>query len=166
MTSHPTLANILPADAKATSPSTSRLLTPTTNIIPLLSTPSAKNYSYAHTFLIALYYYLRSSSLIRDPRTTLLWDLTPLAIAQSAFCAICLPSAGNWDSGTNGGKIIEGSASSNKSGKGSARKKGAKVPTAQNETGGSYAARVMVCSARLLCAIAVFCLCYADAIVV
>ena len=166
MTSAPTLANILPADAKATSPSTSRLLTPTTNTIPLLSTSSAKNYSYAHTFLIALYYYLRSSSLIRDPRTTLLWDLIPLAIAQSAFCAICLPSAGNWDSGTNGGKIIEGSASTKNSGKGGVRKKGAKVPTAQDEIGGSYAARVMVCSARLICGFPAFCLWCADAIIV
>lgn len=87
-----------------------RLLTPTTQPVPLLSSTLAKRYSYIHTALIPTYYYIRASELVADPLPTLVTDVIFVALAQALFCAISLPSAGSWISGTNGGKIIEGTA--------------------------------------------------------
>ncbi|KAL2436204.1 hypothetical protein ABEF95_005248 [Exophiala dermatitidis] len=68
------------ASASASVPSSpTRLLTPTTNPIPLLPSPLAKKYSLAHTFAIAAYYYLRASALVHadgsDPFHTMFVDL-------------------------------------------------------------------------------------------
>ncbi|OCT48055.1 putative GPI-anchor biosynthesis protein (Pig-F) [Cladophialophora carrionii] len=107
------LTHLLPPSAPATTTAqkSHRLLTPTTNPIPLLSSPWAKRYSYIHTVLVPGYYYLRASALITDPFNTLLSDLGVIAVLQCLFCAICLPHAGGWVSGTSGGPILEGSAS-------------------------------------------------------
>jgi phosphatidylinositol glycan class F len=107
------LTHLLPPSAPSSTPAqkTHRLLTPTTNPIPLLSSPWAKRYSYIHTVLVPLYYYLRASALIADPFNTLLSDLGVIGVLQCLFCAICLPQAGGWVSGTSGGPIVEGSAS-------------------------------------------------------
>jgi hypothetical protein len=124
----------------------SRLLTPTTNTVPLLTNSNAKVLSYAYTALVPLYYYVRSSALIRDPFPTLPNDLIFLTISTSLFSVFGLPSAGSWDSGTkDAGKIIEGTAAS-KIGRGSIRKKGAKtVPaTDRDGSGGSLQSRLMV----------------------
>ncbi|EXJ69609.1 uncharacterized protein A1O5_07645 [Cladophialophora psammophila CBS 110553] len=91
--------------------SKARLLTPTTHPIPLLPSSLAKPYSYIHTALIPLYYYLRASSLVADPANTLVSDLGVVAALQCLFCAICIPPAGSWVSGTPGGPIVEGTAS-------------------------------------------------------
>ena len=144
----PSLAHLVTPSSKGNQHQTqaSRLLTPTTNPITLLSASPVKPISYAYTALIPLYYYLRSTSLIRDPITTLLYDLIPLGLTSAVFCVLCLPSAGNWNSGTrDGGKFIEGTAAG-KIGKGSMRKKGAKVmPTGDKDgSGGSLQSRVMV----------------------
>lgn len=87
-----------------------RLLTPTTQPIPLLSSTLAKRYSYIHTALIPTYYYFRASELVADPLPTLITDVVVIALAQALFCVLALPSAGSWSSGTKGGKIIEGTA--------------------------------------------------------
>ncbi|KAJ9603098.1 Glycosylphosphatidylinositol (GPI) anchor assembly protein [Cladophialophora chaetospira] len=88
-----------------------RLLTPTTNPIPLLSSPLTQRYSIAHTLVVPLYYYIRGTYLIADPFITLLRDLAVVAVLQCAFCAVCLPQAGAWVSGTSGGPILEGTSS-------------------------------------------------------
>jgi hypothetical protein len=93
-----------------------RLLTPATPRIPLLATSAARIYNHAHAPLVFAYYVLRFSFLVADPLSTMIRDLAPIAIAQCAFCALCLPSAGTWASG--GSAIISGTASG-KSGKAS-----------------------------------------------
>lgn len=146
----------------------SRLLTPTTFPIPLLSSsPLARYYSYAHTLLIPGYYYLRASALVQDPFPALLADLMPVAILECLFAAICLPAAGSWVSGTSGGPIVEGTAAKSArstkgaggAGSGSLRKKfGTNVGSGGSATGkgvgkgvggndgagGSWKARIMV----------------------
>ena len=74
-------------------------------------------------------------------------DLIPIATIQAVCCAICLPSAGTWNSGTkDAGKIIEGTAAvTPKGGKGSMRKKGAKVPFVAAGDG-VWGSKIMVCS--------------------
>ena len=155
------LTHLLPPSQPQASAS-ARLLTPTTQPIPLLSSFLAKRYSYAHTLLVPLYYYLRASALVGDPFPVLLTDLLFVALAQALFCALCLPSAGTWVSGTAGGKILEGTAIATKSpkGKGSAnvsstgstRKKvgpagvkgSGKGAGGNDGAGGSWRGRVMV----------------------
>lgn len=134
--------------------SSSRLLTPKTLPIPLLSSTLAKRYSYAHTLLVPAYYYLRASALVADPFPTMLTDLLVIGLAQAVFCAVCLPSAGYWVSGTTGGKIVEGTAtksskSGNKSstsvsGPGGGLRKKLGSSNKSDAAGGSLSARVMV----------------------
>jgi hypothetical protein len=128
--------------------SSRRLLTPTTNPIPLLSTPTALYTSLAHSIIIPLYYYARAPALIKSPLDTSIQDLLPIAIIQALSCATCLPAAGSWDSGTkDGGKIIEGTASVVKSGgKGSVRRKGGKATAGTGGSDGGIMSRVMVSS--------------------
>ena len=144
----PSIAHLVTPTSKGGQQQTqaSRLLTPTTTPIPLLPATSAKKLVHVYTALIPLYYYLRSSALVRDPLSMLSYDLIPIAIATALFCAACLPSAGNWNSGTkDGGKIIEGTAAI-KTGKGSVRKKGTKVTSVgdRDGVGGRMQSRVMV----------------------
>lgn len=136
----------------------SRLLTPTTQPIPLQSSALAKRYSYVHTALVPTYYYFRASELVKDPLPTLITDVVVVALVQALFCVLSLPSAGSWASGTSGGKIIEGTATlkspkaSKASGGGSAsgsmRKKvgpvGAKGSSKPGVLGESLGQRVMV----------------------
>lgn len=154
-----TLANIIPETKHISS--TQRLRKPKTNVIPLLSSDLAKYYSYAHTLQLLSYYYLRSGYLVADPLATMLQDLVPLATSQCLFCAICLPSVGNWNSGTNAGEMIKGSASSGssrgqKAGSGTPKKR-LGVPSAvkgpgkaaigvdtSKDVGGSWPSRVLV----------------------
>ncbi|RMZ89051.1 hypothetical protein DV736_g3724, partial [Chaetothyriales sp. CBS 134916] len=127
--SSPLLAHLLTPSAGSSEVQSgaSRLLTPTTSPIPLLSEPQAKALSVGYTMLIPVYYYLRSAHLVHDPLSTLTYDLIPISITTSLFCALCIPSAGTWNSGAkDAGKIIEGSAAA-KTGKGSGRKKGGKA---------------------------------------
>lgn len=98
-----------PSSTTATT-SSSRLLKPTTLPIPVLSSTLAKRYGLAHTLAVPAYYYLRASALVSDPLPTMIADLLVVGLAQSVYCAVCLPSAGSWVSGTLGGKIIEGTA--------------------------------------------------------
>src|SRR5450755_1914679 len=108
-----------------------RLLTPQTPSVPLLATSAARIYNHAHAPLVLAYYVLRFSLLVADPFQTMIRDLVPITIAQSAFCAVCLPSAGTWGSG--GRAIISGTASAKSgkaipgSGPGSMRRKAGKI---------------------------------------
>ncbi|KAK5453630.1 Glycosylphosphatidylinositol (GPI) anchor assembly protein [Exophiala xenobiotica] len=109
---HPSQSRSGPPGVQTTTTSSSsaqaRLLKPTTLPIPLLSSASAKRYSYAYTFLVPVYYYLRSSALVADPFSTMVTDMLVIGLAQALFCAVCLPSAGSWVSGTmttTGGRI-------------------------------------------------------------
>ena len=129
----------LPSQSPSSSSTAARLLTPTTQQIPLLDSLLARRYNQIHTLLIPAYYYLRSSSLIADPLPTLVQDLVFVTLAQTAHVATSLPAAGNWVSGTNAGRIIEGTASygSGKTGKsgnvsstGSLRKKAGVISSA------------------------------------
>lgn len=79
-----------------------RLLTPTTNPIPLLNTPSAQLYSLIHTALIPAIYLIRSSALVADPLRTLTLDILPIATLQAVFCVLCIPSYGSWVSESPG----------------------------------------------------------------
>jgi hypothetical protein len=139
-----------PATSAPTSP---RLLTPKTRTIPLLSTSDARIYSHAHAPLVLAYYLLRFSSLVADPLNTMIRDLAPIAIAQCAFCTVCLPSAGTWGSG--GSAIIPGTASGKSgktgsgSGTGSMRRKAGKtgpgtLSTAFPVGAASWKSKVMV----------------------
>ncbi len=145
----PSLAHVI-SESSQPSLSSRRLLTPTTNAIPLLSSPAARYAAHAHTLLIPLYYHLRSSALIRDPLDTLIQDLLPVAVLQVGFCATCLPSAGTWNSGTkDGGKIIEGTATvASKSGKGTVRKKSGKLSSAGSGDG-LWGSQIMVCTTQV-----------------
>jgi uncharacterized membrane protein YgcG len=133
-------------------PSTSRLLTPTTLPIPLLSSSVARRYSHAHTVLVVVYYYLRASALVADPLPTMTTDLVVVVLAQALFCAVCLPSAGAWVSGTSGGKILEGTAApatKPKGAKGGSTAIKKKVGPSGGKTqsggdGGSWRSRIMV----------------------
>jgi hypothetical protein len=155
----PSLAHIVPADTSSSPTTTSaihaqqaRLLTPTTNPIPLLPTPSARLYTHLHSFLLPALYLFRASALVADPLTTLTYDILPLATLQSLFCVLCLPPAGSWNSGTkDGGRIIEGTSevktSASTVGRGASlgRKKGAKVAAGLSDpTVGGFGARIMV----------------------
>ena len=149
----PSLAHVVPhAPSSSTESASSRLLNPTTNPIPLLSSPSARLYALLHTALVPSLYLLRSGPLVVDPLSTLTYDLIPLATAQAAFCVLCLPAAGTWNNGTkDGGRgIVEGTASAThtpiKSGKGSlGRRKGAKTAAHLSDpTVGGFSARIMV----------------------
>ena len=148
-----TLINLLPETKHV--PAAQRLLTPKTNAIPLLSTDVARYYSYAHTLQLLVYYYLRGSALVHDPLSAMLQDLVPVAVSQCLFCAICLPSVGNWNSGTTDGELIQGSATINKGSNAQKKKlgvsgtKGAGKATATSsetskEPGGSWPSRILV----------------------
>lgn len=146
----PSLAHVVPHVASESS--SSRLLRPTTNPIPLASASSGRLYALLHTALVPSLYLLRSGPLVADPLTTLTYDLIPVATAQAAFCVLCLPAAGTWNNGTkDGGKgIVEGTASAThtpvKSGKASlGRRKGAKTAAHLNDPStGGFSARIMV----------------------
>ncbi len=154
------LTHVLPSsqsEAPVQTTSSARLLKPTTLPIPLLSSPVAKRYSYAHTVLVPVYYYLRSSALVADPLPTMVTDLLVIGTAQALFCSVCLPSAGSWVSGTTGGKIVEGTAAvksprttKSPTGTGSMRKKFG--PNKMGDgAGGSWVSRVMVSGPRHPC---------------
>lgn len=137
-----TLTNVLPPSIQQQS---SNLLTPTSQPVPLLSTPLAKGYSYAYTLGTLIYYYLRAGALVKDPVQTLVQDVVPIAVFQSLFCAICLPVSGTWYSGTGdvgrGGKAVENAAAAKKAGSstgaGNPRRKAGIV-------GGPWQTRIMV----------------------
>lgn len=129
------LTHLLPPSPGSSQPASKshRLLTPTTNPIYLVSSPWATRYSYIHTVLVPLYYYIRASALVAVPFPTLLTDLGVVAALQCVFCAVCLPQAGAWLSGTSGGPILEGSASAGSSptaGRGAKSSKGSATGTA------------------------------------
>ena len=93
--SHPSSSSATNTTAQQQRP---RLLTPTTNPIPLLNAPTAQLYSLIHTALLPSLYLLRSSALIADPLRTLTYDILPVATSQAAFCVLCIPSYGSWSS--------------------------------------------------------------------
>ena len=113
----------------------SRLLTPTTQAIPLLQTSAARTFNHAYAPVLLLFYTLQFRGLVATPLDTMIWDLAPLALIQCGFCATCLPPAGTWGSG--GGAIIAGTAtpkwtkSGSSSSGGSLRRK----PPALSKTG-------------------------------
>lgn len=99
------------------------------------------------------YYYLRSSELVKDPLSTMLYDLIPVAISQCLFCAVCLPSVGNWNSGTDAQEVMkETSTAKGKLGSvvaGTPKKKvggpgpkGTTKTAAASDPGGSWPSRV------------------------
>jgi len=148
------LVNLLPKAKHV--PAAQRLLTPKTNAIPLFNTDLAHYYSYAHTLQLLVYYYLRGSALVRDPLSTMLQDLFPVAVSQCLFCAICLPRVGKWNSGTTDGEMIRGSASATKGPALQKKKLGAPVVKGAAKTapvsegardkdpGGSWPSRILV----------------------
>jgi hypothetical protein len=169
---HPSQSRSVPPGVQTTTTSSSsaqaRLLKPTTLPIPLLSSTLAKRYSYAHTFLVPVYYYLRSSALVADPFSTMVTDMLVIGLAQALFCAVCLPSAGSWVSGTTtttttggrialnqGGTAMKSPKTTTKAGAtgtavGSMRKKlgGASSGRDGAVRGGSWMSRVRVSRAR------------------
>ncbi|KIW13914.1 hypothetical protein PV08_06695 [Exophiala spinifera] len=99
--------------ATVTTTNAARLLKPTTLPIPVLpSSTLAKRCGVAHTLVVPAYYYVRASAFVADPLPTMITDLVVVGLAQAVYCAVCLPGAGSWVSGTLDGKIIEGTAAS------------------------------------------------------
>lgn len=154
------LLNLLP-EAKYVS-AAERLLTPTTLAIPLLSRDDfVKNASHGHTALIALYYYLRSSALVADPLATMLKDLVPVALLQCLFSALCLPSAGRWNSGTRDGELIQGTATKTSKASLTSPKKKTGVPAVKSsrpagvdDFSTSWPNRLFVCLSKETCSTA------------
>ena len=101
-TSNPSLAHLLPPPSPQPT-HTTRLRTPTTNPIPLLSSYNAKLYGRIHTPLVLGVIYLSFNVLVRDPLNTMLRLLPVMAVLQGVFCAVCLPRAGRWDATTDTG---------------------------------------------------------------
>lgn len=154
-----TLLNILPETRHV--PAAERLRTPKTQAIPLLNSDIARYYSYAHTGQLLVYFYLRSSALVADPLSTMIQDLFPLATSQCLFCAMCLPAAGNWNSGTDAGEMIKGSAAKSQKGTSAGSKKKLGAPGHKtagksgtsleaSRDGGSWPSRIMVSCAKYL----------------
>lgn len=146
------LLNILPETKHV--PAAERLLKPKTLAIPLLNSDTARYYAYAYTAQLSLYYYLRASALVANPLNTMIQDVVPLATAQCLFCAICLPSVGNWYSGTDASELIKGSATKplkTSTGSSAQKKKTGKQSTdLSKDAGGAWTSRVLVC--HLSCA--------------
>jgi phosphatidylinositol glycan class F len=62
--------------------------------IELLPKDIARIASQAHPALLLAAYYMRFSSFVADPVSTLLSSLVPLAIVQAGYALLCLPPAG------------------------------------------------------------------------
>lgn len=62
--------------------------------IELLPTPLAGLVTHLHPVLLLTTFYAGFSAFVADPVSSLAGGLAPLAIAQIAYCVICLPMAG------------------------------------------------------------------------
>ena len=98
----------IPASRTISPPTTSqspRLRTPITNSIPLLNSLNGEKQLHVHTSTVTLLFILQFRLLVKDPLRMMLWDLFPLALVQSAYCAICMPDHQSWENVTlNGSK--------------------------------------------------------------
>jgi hypothetical protein len=86
------LTHLLPPQV-APSP---RLLTPTTQPVPLLASTVAYLYTNMHTALVLGWLVLRFRALVADPLSVMGWDVLVLGVCQGAWCVGCLPAAGTW----------------------------------------------------------------------
>ncbi|KAI4174903.1 MAG: hypothetical protein LQ343_001930 [Gyalolechia ehrenbergii] len=96
----------------------SRKFTPTSTIIPLLPTQTARLYHHIHPSLILSLFYFSFSTLVANPVSTLYKLCLPLAALQGVYCVLCLPSA-------KGGVFARDAAGKRKGKHGERRKEGA-----------------------------------------
>lgn len=91
----PVMATSAPSSITTTDPTPanppSRRITPTSQPIPLLSTPLARTYTHIHPLLLLTLSYLRFPSLVASPVPTLLSSLLLHAAAQLLWVVTCLP---------------------------------------------------------------------------
>lgn len=89
------MATSAPSSTTTTDPTPatppSRRITPTSQPIPLLSTPLARTYTHIHPLLLLTISYLRFPSLVASPLPTLLSSLLLHAAAQLLWVVTCLP---------------------------------------------------------------------------
>jgi hypothetical protein len=145
------LTSILPSPPRPERQGT-RLLTPTTNAIPLVSPKYGMNYAILHTVAVVTLFVLQIGALVADPYRVMILDLGPLILLQCAFCASCLPPTGTWSntisndgneiSGGVSGKIIKGTKT------GSLRKRPAGLGRAGAPGPGEWKGKVTVCTAN------------------
>jgi GPI biosynthesis protein family Pig-F len=141
------LSSILPTPPK-TEVKGPRLLTPTTNAIPLISTRNGWNYSIIHTVAVVTLFVLQFRALVADPYQVMILDLVPLMLLQCAYGVSCLPPTGTWSNTTNtSGNEAAGnvSAKTNKgSGTGSLRKRPAGLGRAGASPSGGWKGKLVV----------------------
>lgn len=79
-----------------------------------LQTESSKIFRHLHPILLLSAYNFQFPTLVRDPVSTMLNSLLPLAVVQSVYLATCLPVAGESPkTGGAGKKGKKGAHSSN-----------------------------------------------------
>jgi hypothetical protein len=143
------LTSILPSNPRPERQG-SRLLTPTTNAIPLVSSKYGKNYAILHTVAVVTLFVLQIGALVADPYRVMILDLGPLILLQCAFCASCLPPTGTWSNTTsNDGNDIAGGVSGKTTkgmGTGSLRKRAAGLGRAGAPGPGGWKGKVTVCT--------------------
>lgn len=125
-----------------------RLLTPSTNAIPLISAENGTKYSLLHTVAVLVLFVVQFRALVADPYRTMMLDLIPLALLQCGYCIACLPPTGTWHSTTSeSGSQTAGSSSvkpSKASGTGSLRKRPAGLGRTGNPGSGRWKAKALV----------------------
>jgi hypothetical protein len=141
------LASLLPP-----SPSSAhkgpRLLTPTTNSIPLISASNGRNYSAVHTVAVVALFVIQFRASVANPYWIMIMDLVPLALLQCAYCILCLPPTGTWPNTTSSGSNDTASSASAKpsklGGTGSMRKRPAGLARAGATGPGGWKVKAMV----------------------
>jgi hypothetical protein len=125
-----------------------RLLTPTTNTIPLISVKNGKKYSSLHTAAVVVLFVLQFPALVAAPYRIMLLDLGPLILLQCAYCVACLPRTGTWSSTTSSsGNETAGSGPPKPikgGGTGSMRKRPAGLGRTGTSGSGGWNGKVMV----------------------
>ena len=79
--------------SKNTSPGVGkpRKIVPTTSPITLSPTAISHTFTHIHPCLLLAYHYIRFSSLVADPISSLWTSLLPVTLLQVAYAVICLP---------------------------------------------------------------------------
>jgi hypothetical protein len=141
------LSSILPSPPESDSEGP-RLLTPTTNTIPLISVKNGKNYSLIHTVAVVVLFVVQFRALVAAPYRIMLLDLGPLILLQCAYCVACLPRTGTWSSTTSSSGNETASTGPPKSiksgGTGSMRKRPAGLGRTGTSGSGGWNGKVMV----------------------
>ncbi len=148
------LSSILPTTPPKPENKGPRLLTPTTNAIPLISAKNGWKYPVLHTVAVVALFVLQFRALVADPYWIMIVDLGPLAILHCAYCVSCLPPTGTWSNTTSSGSNEAAGSAGVKtvkgSGTGSLRKRPAGLGRAGASSSGAGKGKVIMVGARSL----------------